>query len=297
MTSVLHPFEGGPFALRMGIHPLADDEWIDLDPTQLASQLALKRELLTDCADDVLAVVDQAAVIDACVELDQLVVDWWAGRPDSPPPPEASLHPIVRASLRTQEDWCVLAAAPDSRPDSPPVLVAGCVCFPTRWILPAKLGRTVRAIHEPVAFYDEQLASPTDRFMNRLRIDAPVWRANWNLTDDQALCQAYLPAPGRRLDCSPADVADLVHLRVERQTLRRMPRSGAIAFGIRVHQQPLRTLEAEPEVLGRLHAAIAALPPDTFAYKGLAAFWPELDAWLSAVAQSTVGESTGEDAD
>ena len=119
-----------------------------------------------------------------------------------------------------------------------------------------------------------------DRFLEQLQSDRIVWRANWNLVDDPSLHQPYVPEARRRLATTVAAVADVVHLRVERQTLRRLPRTGAIAFGIRVHQRPLRDLESQPEVLDRLLAAVDALPPPTFDYKGLGAFWPELRAWL-----------------
>jgi hypothetical protein len=275
---VLYPFESGTFALRMGVRPLDLRQWLADDRTTLGAELALKRDLLATRADDVVAVDDRPRTSAVCAELDELVADWWVGRDRPPPEPDATLPPIVRASLRTREDWCVL----DGTKDGTPVLVAGCVCFPTRWILAEKIGRPMGVIHQPVAFYDEQLGAPVDRFLSRLRVEAPVWRANWNLVDDGELCQAYLPEPGRRLECRPSNVADLVHLRVERQTLRRLPVTGAIAFGIGVDQQPLRALEAEPEVLGRLLEAIRALPAQTFAYKGLAAFWPELEAWLTS---------------
>jgi hypothetical protein len=276
MTNVLHPFESGTFALRMGVRPLSLDTWLEVNDATIDAELALKRELIAYRYDEIVATAGGTGVVAACQELDDLVVDWWSGRDARPPEPDGSLHPIVRVALRTQEDWCLLAGPAGDVP----LLVAGCVCFPTRWILAEKLGRSATAIHGPVAFYDDQLAAPVDRFLARLRVGAPVWRANWNLVDDDALCQAYLPEPGRRLTCTGDDVADLVQLRVERQTLRRLPNSGAIAFGIRVHQESLRALEADPGALTRLLSAIRALPAETFAYKGLAAFWPELEAWL-----------------
>jgi hypothetical protein len=190
---------------------------------------------------------------------------------------------VVRAALRTQEDWCILAPV---EVDGPPVLVAACVCFPTRWILREKLGRTLGEIHRPVDLYDEQLEDPVDRFVDRLAPGRAVWRANWNLVDDAALFQGYLPDPDRRLDLDAEDVADRVFLRVERQTLRRLERTGAVVFGIRVHQRPLRSLESQPAELVRLREAVEALPPASFAYKGVGAFWGPLREWLIAAVVS-----------
>jgi hypothetical protein len=273
----LLPFEGGPFAVRMGVRSLDPDRWIDVDPERFEDELALKRELLASRRDDVVAVLDRADAQAAAAELDEVVAGWWAQRRCRPAEPDSGLHAVVRAALRTQEDWCVLVPV---EPGGPPVLVAASVCFPTRWILREKLGLPIGAIHAPVASYAEQVGAPVDRFVERLRPGRPVWRANWNLVDDPALPQAYLPDPWRRLAASAESVADHVYLRVERQTLRRLPRTGAVAFGIRVHQRPLRQLADRPAELARLLDAVEALPPDTFRYKGLAAFWAPLRAWL-----------------
>lgn len=47
-----------------------------------------------------------------------------------------------------------------------------------------------------------------------------------------------------------------VWLRTERQTLRRLPRSGAIVFTIRVYQTSVERLGKEPGVPGRMASAI-----------------------------------------
>ena len=271
----------------MGVRPLDLRVWIDADE-DLGSDLALKQRLLAERPDDFIAVAsplhgDPNTAALAAGELEELISSWWAGQGRAgPPQPPVDLHPIARCGLRTQEDWAIMAGT------GVPVLLAGCVCFPTRWRLPEKIGLVATDIHRSVAHY-EDIAAPLDTFLDRLRPGSPVWRANWNLVDDHERCQDYHPAPGRHLDCDSDDVADLVDLRVERQTLRRLPRTGAIAFGIRVHQRSLRSLEDRPDVLGRLLAAAEALPGDTFAYKGLGAFWEPLREWLRVASEPRAG--------
>lgn len=51
-------------------------------------------------------------------------------------------------------------------------------------------------------------------------------------------------------------------LRTERQTLRRLPRTGAVVFGIRVYQTRLEELVREPGVPGRIASAIRSWPED-----------------------------------
>ena len=58
----------------------------------------------------------------------------------------------------------------------------------------------------------------------------------------------------------------LVRLRVERQTLRRLPKTGAIIFTIRVYLTPLEQLVKEPDVPGRLASAIRSWPEDVARY-------------------------------
>lgn len=53
-----------------------------------------------------------------------------------------------------------------------------------------------------------------------------------------------------------------VRLRVERQTLRRLPKTGAIVFTIRVYLTPLEDLVKEPDVPGRLASALRSWPED-----------------------------------
>lgn len=269
----LAPFGSGPFALRMGVRPVAEEDWLDIDD-QLETQRQLKARMLQELSE---ALVGDDGTTDASVgaaELYRQITGWWTQHRREPLPPAEGVSPVVDAACVTQEDWCLVHRDPPFR------VLAVAVGFPTRWRPTEKVGRPVREVHGPVWGYEDQLGGPVDRFLARLRADRPVWRANWNLVDDPALCQPYVPEAGRRWLGDLGDVPDGIHLRVERQTLRRLPRSGHIAFGIRVHQAPIGALSTRPHLLVRLRAAVEALPPPTFDYKGLGAFWSQLEAWL-----------------
>lgn len=58
----------------------------------------------------------------------------------------------------------------------------------------------------------------------------------------------------------------MVWLRSERQTLRRLPKSGAVIFTIRVYQTPVMELVKEPGVPGRMASAIRSWPDDVAVY-------------------------------
>jgi hypothetical protein len=274
------PFDGRTFRLRMGTRTLDLDRWLVVDDDR-RDDLLKKAELTATHRDEVVAELDSPAAQAASAELESLIVAWLAARGVEVPYLDAERSAIARCGLATQEDWCVLVDLGDG-----PVLAAASVCFPTRWVLREKIGRSTAAIHAPVAYYDEQLAAPVDALLDRIGLDDARWRLNWNLTDDPSLHQPVRRA-GATVD--PADVGRRVWLRVERQTLRRLPETGAVAFGIRIHQQPLASLSDDPATLVRLRAAVDAMPEPTFQYKGLQHFAGALRHWID----ETVDQHSG----
>jgi dimethylamine monooxygenase subunit A len=91
-----------------------------------------------------------------------------------------------------------------------------------------------------------------------------LWRLNWSILDDPALFQpagTAGSAPGaRRLD--------ELTLRVERQTLRRLPRTGAVLFTIRTYRHRLEDVARDPQRARDLAATLRTCPADRAAYKG-----------------------------
>ncbi len=195
---------------------------------------------------------------------------------------DATLHPLDLAGRLVQEDLCLMQVEPDAGHYR---LVGASVCFPTRWCLADKIGDTVGPIHAPVPGYEAQLSSTMDRFFTRLKTERPVWRVNWSIVDDPAL---YLPrGHGRRArdpGVTAENVGEKLWLRLERQTLRRLPRTQDVLFTIRIYVHPLHTLAARPERTAALAAAIRSLPPDLQAYKSVGPFREAILSWLDRCA-------------
>jgi hypothetical protein len=264
----------------MGLRPLAGVPWVEVDD-HFAADLARKRELLSSARDDVVGLVQDpdGRVAVACEEL-VAALDADPSVPAPVGPDRADEHPVVRAGLRTQEDWCVHLPDAGGRWR----LVAACVCFPTRWRLRSKIGRTVREIHAPVPYYDDQLADPVDRYFDRIRpgVDEGAWRLNWNLLDSPVLHQPFDPGttPGREVTAATA--GERIWFRVERQTLVRLPGSGAVVFGIRVHVDRLDSLAADAGALDRLARSVRAMPEETRRDKDLLERGDAVLAWIDA---------------
>ncbi|KAI0721995.1 hypothetical protein C8T65DRAFT_775038 [Cerioporus squamosus] len=76
--------------------------------------------------------------------------------------------------------------------------------------------------------------------------------------------------PGLQKDTEATEAT--LRLRTERQTLRRLPRTGAIVFTIRVYQTRVDELVREPGVPGRMASAIRSWPEDVARYKARGAY-------------------------
>lgn len=246
--------DGRPHRHRMGLRVLDPADWLEPD-RHAAEQLALKAELLDEVPEAVLHDSDTPAARQAVVDLARLLAND-PRRPGPAPPTDGdrTTDELLRAcALAAQEDWCLMVREDEWR------LRAACVCFPSRWVLAEKVGASVAAIHGPVPRYDDELRGLVEARLDRLQPERPVWRLNWNIWDDARLFQPIVdPAAGDWDLPVGAQVGERVVLRVERQTLRVLP-GGAVAFGIRVHQRPLRTLLDQPGAIEVLQATLAGL--------------------------------------
>ena len=125
-----------------------------------------------------------------------------------------------------------------------------------------------------------------ERMFDNMRPEQPMIRWNWSLYGDDALHHPHDSPPNR---FGGGAKAERVFLRVERQTLRRLPVSGDIVFTIRIAVDPLAALERAPDS-ARIAAAIIsqlqALSPEQLDYKGMTDERDGLIARLADIAAS-----------
>jgi len=183
---------------------------------------------------------------------------------------EPTLHPIARAALLVQEDLVLLRPGEGDVPQGPNgyLLESACVCFPTRWNLPSKLGRPIWGIHEPVPGLNPQIGGKIDLFFARLRPGRLVERANWSLLAGPELSQPTRPGRYGHGDVDGAVTPDSLTLRVERQTLCKLT-DGRILFTIRIHQRGVRAMADQPGLVQALRDAADRLPRELAAYKAV----------------------------
>lgn len=249
------PLETKGWRMAMGLRPLDLEHWLEVDDRR-GDELAQKRRLLDTAFDVVVATTPDGDAGSA--ELLAEVTSYLGSRhPEMSVAVDVNEHPVVAAARLVQEDLCVLVRSDAWR------LQAACVCFPSRWNLASKLGTTLDDIHRPVPLYDGELSRPTNAFFERLGPDRSFWRLNWTLIDSPALHQ---PTSARR---SPhGELADWF-FRVERQTLRRLPSSGAIIFTIRNYVASAKELcDTDEEFGATLLINLDTAPTSMQEYKG-----------------------------
>lgn len=181
---------------------------------------------------------------------------------------------LWQASLCLHEDLVVMVPENNDY-----ILGAASLCSPSHWRLPDKIGRPMARVHDPIPRIHDTLTPKIDRIFQNLRVDTPVERFNWSLQQDQALF------------CWPDDHPESLSpeaplfYRVERQTLTRLPDSGALAFTIRVHLDPLESLLLVPGALRALINAIDGTQTDLIAYKAFGQYAVALDKYRTMADQ------------
>lgn len=242
------PFTDPRTARPPGVSPMSVGEWTAIDP-DFAAQMAYRGELLAR---------DRALVMQVLPEAEPLVVELYnelvaylatrAGyrvdpgqvtRPDGETvtlEPDAPFDTINRL---VADDFCILTADPRHGEYR---LVAGLLCFPSRWLLSEKIDRPLTSIHEPVPDYDETLARRVNRLFDALRPGHPMVRCNWLI---HPTAELHLPL-GLSDKFFESEVGvETAFLRTERQTLTRLKHSGAVVFGIKTSICPIAALSRE----------------------------------------------------
>lgn len=295
-AEALHlPFDAGPHRMTLGLVSRSEDELLELDE-RYPAEMAERRTFLDHRRAEVFAATAGSELAR------QETLDRIAGLlPERHPshfrrggdslcncltgeswnlaaPP---CDPLELAGRLVQEDLCLIGVE-----GGVPVLRAAVLCAPSRWRLHEKIGRPLADIHDRVPLYAATLAAPVDRFMRHLKPGKLTERLNWSVTDDPALFQVEgKHRTGLDPSFTAANAGERLFLRVERQTLSRLPQSGFVLFTIRVHTYPLSRVAAQPGAAARLAEAVRAMPEAMAAYKSLPPFRAALLGFLDEPAR------------
>lgn len=202
----------------------------------------------------------------------------------------------------------------------------GAICIPGFWRMRDKIGMALDDIHISgnVPRFKEKLQTSMEKFFRRMPVDKPVIRNNYFMQvckpsahvadkDDELRLDveeesidpeelgwsestngpedSFLHGHGHSAQPAPYLAPSTIRLRSERQTLRRLPRTGAIVFGIRTYLFKIEELARERGVADRLASAIRSWPDDVGVYKGRKMYSEVLLKYLDEwAAREGVGE-------
>ncbi len=285
----------------MGVHALNDHSLIEVDATAYHEELALKQRLLSEEYHQYFRAVQntesmQWDVIELILptmatlypQYFALLIDGdhWTWRnhllntetqfllgDDSNLP----LPPLDWLGRQVQEDLLVMSDA-QGMP-----LVAGHLCFPNSWCLEDKLGLSLLDIHLPVPLFAGTLGRSTSLLLERLKVGRPVTRVNWSIKATARLNfmprYAYEEQQAYQY-FTTENIGERCFLRLERQTLSRLPRTNAILFTIRTYQAPIAEVVYTTEYARRIAGVLRTMPHEMQMYKALASCADMLLAYL-----------------
>ena len=274
------PYDGSSKPFTIGLRPLDPARWIEPDD-RLEADLAEKRALFANAYADVFAA--RADTGESQREIRDALATFLTRRhPDLYRRDGDAIHlasaqrqvafaddtpALAHAATLVQDDLAIMRRGRDGWR-----LAAAAICFPSTWLLREKFDRTLAEIHAPTPGFAGEMERRVTRIFDNLRANSPLERFNWSIYDTDRLHhplpRAVPPASTHR----NVDPLSAAFIRVERQTLTRMPRSGDILFTIRVLIDPLAAFRVHPHggaLAMSMREQLLAMTPEQLAYKGI----------------------------
>ncbi|KAK5955879.1 hypothetical protein OHC33_003520 [Knufia fluminis] len=249
----------------MSLMRMETDWWLELESTY-TSRITQRKSLYAQHGEAVLQWLPGSEL--ACKELMEMALQFYCSRHPQffslyPSPSDASKtifenkilgttqvvqekHPLLVLLDNVPEDFALMLRNPQTGYYH---FRAGMICSALGWNTGTKIGKQLHEIHAVIPDYKEKMQFSMDRFFTKMPTEKPIQRGSWGLEVDQPL---YMP-PGDphekyRDFQSPDLTPERLHLRVDWQTLRRLPLSGAIVFNFKALFTPVTEFRDEPYV-------------------------------------------------
>lgn len=280
------PYQNGKGGVRIGLKPINTKNWLEIDDN-FKNENNLKKNLLSSKRHEVFQANNNS--FSAQNELLKMVTEhlkkyhsekysfkdqniFIKTTGESINLLDSNTPPIETASLLVQEDLILMIPKENKF-----YLEAAVLTSPSHWSLLEKFSKNLIDLHEGVPGYEEKIGSRVDEIFNKLPSDRILERLNWSIYDSPELFQPVGSKP--EVTMKRKDIRDL-YLRVERQTIRKLPDQGSIVFTVRVHVDPLLSISKEHDLLDDLNLAIASLPQEMKEYKAIDQIEREVINWI-----------------
>ncbi|KAK4225288.1 hypothetical protein QBC38DRAFT_445655 [Podospora fimiseda] len=285
------PFRYGPkYNVTMGLRRIQHEDWIELD-SDYPKYHSKKAERIASRGSKCCKTAPEAypAALELLEELaeylprrystlyqktDRGLKNLWSGEDfDIIGDEKGKLveDPMQMAARLVQDDLAIMI----ERDDGQYYLLAGATLLAGFWRLEDKFGMSLSRIHTSgdVPQYKEKLEKGMTNFFRRVQPQEIVARNNYffQVDDGLAWSESIGSEDSKEVSWSTAEKNRAIEhhfFRSERQTLRRLPRSGGVVFTIRTYFHPITEIVKEDYVPGRLASAIRSWGDDVSRYKG-----------------------------
>ncbi|KAH9884753.1 mannosyl transferase [Xylariomycetidae sp. FL2044] len=282
------PFRYGPkYNVTMGLRSVKHADWIELD-NHYPRYHADKARRIQERGDKCCATAPEAypAAIELLEELTEYLParypsmfkrtavgldNVWSGESFDITRRPLAEDPMQMCARLVQDDLAIMM----ERSDSQYYLLAGAILLAGFWRLQDKYGMRMSEIHTSgdVPQFREKLERGMMNFFRRLKPEELVARSNYFLQvdDDLAWSWSIGAEDAAEVSWNTAEKNRAIghhYFRSERQTLRRLPRSGGVVFTIRTYFLPVTEIAEEDYVPGRLASAVRSWGDDVSRYKG-----------------------------
>ncbi|CAE8621260.1 unnamed protein product [Polarella glacialis] len=296
--------QDAPGVLRAGLRRMRNARhFLVEEPHRIAQELLLKQKALDDPARHPLTFVAEPDSLDAQRECLELFVSYLPGRyPDlyrynaseesitvKPLDQTFALKDWAHAPLElcerlVQEDLILMreqpvadeangSASSSGGPKSRSYVMAAAAVVFSFNELQNKLGQPAELIHAPVPGFERHIRRTLNFALTNLQAEQPLWRNNWGIAPSGTLDEPLYGSTDAQNQRSFADITvdDVMakFIKVEYQTIRRLPCSRYLLFTVKTMADPMHSLEKVPAAAACLAASIRGMSPAMCAYKGI----------------------------
>jgi dimethylamine monooxygenase subunit A len=300
------PYRWAAADFQVGLRPMKPSQWILIDsrhaeimrekrkrlasspklyyrtlPSSFAAQRELRERVLAHVAADYPEHFERAGSLVKCRDTG-MECDLNAD----------STEPLLQLSNLIEEDFMLIQEV-----DGTPRITAASNAYSSSGRLVASVGRDVDWAHEPVPSLTLKLGSRINRVLESVHAATPCERFNWQLTpmstiffphdDPHAANAAAMHGIRNSLCENPEQAGELLWIRVERQTLSRLPDSRAVAFSLHTYSDPLCSLRSDVESVRAMLALLRAYSDERWKYSEMDIVREPVIAWLESVANES----------
>ncbi|KAF1994552.1 hypothetical protein P154DRAFT_447319, partial [Amniculicola lignicola CBS 123094] len=181
-----------------------------------------------------------------------------------------TVDPLEICARLAMEDFNLLLYSPFLKEH---LLVASATLFPAGWQMRTRISHSVTSLHDPVPSWQGKVSYPVEHYFKRIKPSSLMTRSSFfiqtrkqpetrDLADFLFIQHGKDFFAGNMSNLQPGSIV----VRRERQTFRRLPRTGAVVFTVKTSLQDLEQVPREERP--GLAAEIRAWPDEIGRFKG-----------------------------